>query len=133
MQEKYMNIIAVGIGGGLGAMGRYFINITYIHSDFPIATFIENIFGSLLLGFITGLSLKLIKHTWVKLALGTGFCGGFTTMSTFAADSVTLMTNSDYTLSLIYLTGTIIGSFIAVYFGLFLGLKLSNQQEVSDS
>ena len=77
----------VFIGGGLGSVLRYIIGryLNQTGSGFPLGTFTANILGSLLIGIIIGLAAK--NNTLSQnqtLLLATGFCGGFTTFSTFA-------------------------------------------------
>ncbi|UOQ87284.1 fluoride efflux transporter FluC [Gracilibacillus salinarum] len=94
MFEQYSkNIAAIAVGAALGALGRYGINL-FVDSSFPLGTVIENLTGSLVLGFLTAFFLVKIPKEWLKAGLGVGLCGGFTTMSTFAADTVMLLTDS---------------------------------------
>ena len=80
----------VFIGGGLGSVLRYIISryLNQTGSGFPLGTFTANILGSLLIGIIIGLAAK--NNTLSQnqtLLLATGFCGGFTTFSTFAYEN----------------------------------------------
>lgn len=87
--------LLVGLGGSVGSMLRYgvsyFISKNY-SQPFPLATFIVNIIGCFLIGLLFGLAEK---YQWMQgnylLLLATGFCGGFTTFSTFALENVGLM------------------------------------------
>ncbi|MFE7084446.1 fluoride efflux transporter FluC, partial [Priestia megaterium] len=86
--------IAIFIGGALGALLRFEMS-AHIHSgSFPAATFLENAAGSLLLGLITGYFIIRAKRPLLTAFLGTGFCGGFTTMSTFAKETIFLLQSS---------------------------------------
>ena len=82
------NIFLIAIGGLLGSVARY-LSVVYvtklIPSQFPYGTFAVNIAGCLVIGIIYGLSLRYLWLTpeW-RLLLATGFCGGFTTFSTFS-------------------------------------------------
>ena len=79
--------LLVFIGGGFGSILRYYIskNLNAYYSNFYLGTFLVNIIGCLLIGILIGLSLK---NNYISenqtLLLATGFCGGFTTFSTFA-------------------------------------------------
>jgi len=113
----------VFLGGGLGSVLRYLIsralNITGF--PFPLGTFAVNIVGSLLLGFVLGLALKsgqLSNNT--VLFMATGFCGGFTTFSTFAFENQQLLKSGDYFNFAIYTLGSIIVGFTAIFVGLYL-------------
>jgi CrcB protein len=82
--------LLVFAGGMAGAPSRYLLDryIQARHSHrFPIGTLSINVLGCLLLGVIAG---AVGTPTWVVALLGTGFCGGFTTFSTFTVESVEL-------------------------------------------
>ncbi|MFD4366396.1 fluoride efflux transporter CrcB [Rhodococcus sp. NPDC058521] len=80
-----MNVVFVALGGGVGAGLRYLTG-RYVASygSFPIPTFLVNIVGCFVLGLISGVALPPSLFA----LLGTGFCGGLTTYSTFAVESV---------------------------------------------
>jgi CrcB protein len=87
--------VLVGVGGSVGSIARYWIagfvqNIA--DSDFPAGTLAVNVVGSLLLGLIVSASLdRGLIGPETRLLLTVGFCGGFTTMSTFSYESVALL------------------------------------------
>ena len=116
-------LLMVFLGGGLGSVSRYLISRTLNISGFPfpLGTFTVNIVGSLILGFILGFALKtgqLSNNTILFLA--TGFCGGFTTFSTFAFENQNLLKSGDYFNFAIYTFGSIIVGITAVFVGLYL-------------
>ena len=80
-------------GGAVGAPSRYLLD-GYVYSrtggEYPWGTFIINAAGSLVLGVLTGLALDHGLNPTAELILGTGFCGAFTTFSTFTFDTVRL-------------------------------------------
>ncbi|ASS93405.1 fluoride efflux transporter FluC [Peribacillus simplex] len=120
--DRFKGIFAVGFGGAAGAILRYCVILTAGHTFFPFGTLLINIVGSFLLGMINGY-IALKKKSLVFLALGSGFCGGFTTMSTFSQEVVNLLQTS------LPLAGLYLGS--TLFFGLvagFLGLGLFNRQ-----
>lgn len=121
------NIIAVFIGGALGALLRYYINLGTITMIFPLGTLIENLLGSFLLGLLTGFLLKTTIKEWLKVGLGVGVCGGFTTMSTLAADANMLFLNGSLESFAIYIFTSFLGgsllAAIGVYFGWKIGIK----------
>ncbi len=111
----------VGIGGAAGSILRYlcqkWISESY-HHNFPLATFIINILGCLLIGIFYGLGEKgNILSPQTRLLLITGFCGGFTTFSTFAFENVNLLRIGDNVYFLLYVSGSIILGIVAVYLG----------------
>lgn len=121
---RFKSVLAVGFGGAVGALLRYLVILTTAHSFFPFGTLLINIVGSFILGLLNGY-FATKKNSLVFLALGSGLCGGFTTMSTFSQEIVNLLQ-----ISLIY-TGMYLGA--TVLFGLiagFLGLSFLIDEEV---
>lgn len=81
---KLVTLLWIGFGGALGSMGRAWINYLIPHT-FPWSTLIVNIVGSLILGAIVGYDMMSDRlHSSIKGFLVIGFCGGFTTFSTFS-------------------------------------------------
>lgn len=116
-------ILMVFLGGGLGSVLRFLITKGLNKStlEIPFGTFTVNILGSLLLGLILGISLKsgaLSNNTILFLA--TGFCGGFTTFSTFSFENQVFLRSGDYTNFAIYTLGSILAGFAAIFVGLYL-------------
>ena len=88
------SILLVGAGGFIGAVLRYLIGLLPLgHSDgFPVKTLIINVVGAFAIGLITALAAKRgSADSALVLMLRVGVCGGFTTFSTFAFESVSLM------------------------------------------
>jgi CrcB protein len=86
--------LVVGIGGFVGAPSRYLLDRAVnrrVESDLPWGTFLVNMSGSFILGFLTGLSLGNHLSPVAKALLGTGFCGALTTFSTFTFETVRLL------------------------------------------
>ncbi|WP_373516240.1 fluoride efflux transporter CrcB [Pricia sp.] len=116
--------LLVFIGGGIGSVLRYLVSKsfnTYFTHFFYLGTFLVNILGCLLIGFILGLSVKgdyLSENQ--TLLLATGFCGGFTTFSTFAFEKHALLTAGELFHFSFYLMASIIMGIAAVAFGLWM-------------
>ena len=106
------NILLVGLGGGAGSILRYlcqkWINDSY-HDNFPLATFLVNISGCLLIGILYALGEKgNLLSPQTRLLLVTGFCGGFTTFSTFAFENMSLLRIGDNFYFLLYALGSVV-------------------------
>lgn len=113
----------VFLGGGLGSMVRYLVYKLMAHTTYPmyLSTLAVNIIGSLILGIILGYSLKQGNFNQnVLLFLTTGFCGGFTTFSTFAFENQALLRAGDYLSFSLYSIGSLAAGILAVVAGLFL-------------
>ena len=84
----------VSLAGAAGAVSRFALDDVIrrrARSAFPWSTFVINVSGSLLLGVVTGLVVFGHDPTDIKLVVGTGFCGGYTTFSTASFESVRLL------------------------------------------
>lgn len=120
----FLKITLVGAGGLLGSIGRYLtakIVDEKLLGIFPYGTLTVNVIGSLILGLIYGLMLRKVGLTdhW-KLFLGTGFCGGFTTFSTFALENVTLLDQKLVGTSLLYIAVSLVLGLVGVVAGIWL-------------
>ena len=123
-----MTILYVALGGIAGTLSRCGLE-GWIQSrsatGFPLGTLTVNIAGSLLLGFILRIATGTTLITPdVRAALTIGFCGAFTTMSTFSYESVALLNDGDYLRAALYMSVTILGCVAAVMLGAALGNKL---------
>ena len=91
--------LLVAAGGFVGAPCRYLLDRAVtrrMNSDLPWGTFVINISGSFFLGFLTGLTLSHHLSDLGKALLGTGFCGAYTTFSTFTFESIRLVEDGRY-------------------------------------
>lgn len=113
------NIIYVFLGGGLGSVCRYLIGQYFTTSDssFPIGTFVANFLACLILGVLLGYQMKDDFNQNLSLLFVTGFCGGFSTFSTFSSESLKLFQSNQAGVALFYIGGSIIMGLIAVYLG----------------
>lgn len=110
-----MNILYVMIGGAIGTLLRYFVSKVITWQQYPIATLGVNALGSLLLGYIFA-KYSTSQHQ-LYLALGVGFCGGFTTFSTFSLELVKMLQAANYLQFIIYLSLSIILGIVSILIG----------------
>ncbi|MBA6152989.1 fluoride efflux transporter CrcB [Gelidibacter maritimus] len=116
-------LLLVFVGGGFGSVLRFIIG-KYLNSPgtgIPYGTFVANILGSLLIGIILGLAFKnnTLSQNQV-LFLATGFCGGFTTFSTFAYENHVFLKSGDFMSFAIYTIASFVVGFLAVFLGMYL-------------
>ncbi|TYP99409.1 camphor resistance protein CrcB [Tenacibaculum adriaticum] len=116
-------LLLVFIGGGFGSVLRFIMGKALNNSQtgIPFGTFAANILGSLFIGIILGLAAKneaiTQNHT---LLLATGFCGGFTTFSTFAYENHVFLKSGDFTTFALYTIASFVVGFLAVFSGIYL-------------
>ena len=117
-----MILLAVGVGGGLGALLRYFVAGTIQSAawpGYPWGIFVVNITGGLAMGLIVELSaLKLNMSPEMRAFLTTGVLGGYTTFSTYSLDSVLLIERGQYASAAFYVVGSAVLSILAVFAGM---------------
>lgn len=119
-----INYLLVAIGGAAGAVSRFGLSQAIgKNASFPLATFLVNIGGGLLIGILFGLQLqgRLPEKYWPLLA--AGLCGGFTTFSAFSLENLLLLQQHKWLLFALYATGSVAGCLLAVYLGVCLGKK----------
>lgn len=117
-------LILVGLGGGIGSMLRFLTSVItakYYSNAFPLATFIVNVAGCFLIGLLIGLfSQNIQSNLHLKLLFITGFCGGYTTFSAFAAENITLIQNNSYLVAILYIGLSVLVGLLAVWVGVLL-------------
>lgn len=111
------NILFVALGGAAGSVCRYLVS-KLVMASFPWGTFIVNVVGSLLIGLLVGLVSKGCISPEMKLLLVTGFCGGFTTFSTFANESFTMLKTGDALFAALYIGASVMTGLLAVWLGM---------------
>ncbi len=116
-------ILLVFIGGGFGSVLRFLVGkfLNNPETGIPYGTFISNIIGSLIIGMILGLAAKNNSLSENHIALlATGFCGGFTTFSTFAYENHVFLKSGDFMSFALYTIASFAIGFLAVFLGIFL-------------
>lgn len=126
MQSLITNCIVVGIGGALGALARFGLSaFLQTSTSFPWGTFSSNLLGCLVIGVVAyflssseSLHESLLLPEHYRLLLVVGFCGGFTTFSSFILE-ITAMLHRDALLApFVYFVATVTGCFACFYLGL---------------
>ncbi len=118
----WKSILLIGLGGGMGSIFRFLVSHftrKYWSSGFPMATFLVNVSGCLLIGLIIGLLLKSNTSNDLKMLLVVGFCGGYTTFSAFALENFQLIQAEKYMMSILYILGSVVMGIISVWLGIF--------------
>ena len=115
------NILLIGLGGFVGSIARYLVSRLNNHIEWlsiPVGTLLVNVTGSLLIGFLIGISEKSpILTVELRMFLMVGLCGGFTTFSSFTGENLMLMRNGQFLPLFLYTGLSILLGFAAVYFG----------------
>ena len=115
--------LLVGIGGALGSIARYGSGVLVGRlwpMSFPLATMLVNISGSLIMGLFIGF-LARATPAWqadARLFFAVGVLGGFTTLSSFSLDTITLIERGEIGQATIYVLGSIVVSVLALFVGL---------------
>lgn len=117
-------VISIAIGGAIGALCRFVLSsqISQLRGEaFPWGILVVNVAGC----FVMGLLAELVAQSWpmspeVKAFLITGVLGGFTTFSAFALDTAVLTERGDMMGAMLYVTGSVGGSVVALFLGLYL-------------
>lgn len=111
-----MIYLLIGIGGTLGAICRYNMGIVVkkiYQGEFPLGTFIINSLGSFFLGVLYSLFSQEKIADWIFFFLGIGFCGAFTTFSTFSYEAVQLLILNKFQKAFFYVS---LSTFVAITF-----------------
>jgi len=119
--------VSIGIGGLAGTLARYVLQgwIQARAGTFPLGTLAINIAGSLVLGFVIRYATaSTVISPELRAGLTIGFCGAFTTMSTFSYESIQLLGDGQYWRAGLYMGGTVFGCLAAVIGGTALAERL---------
>jgi CrcB protein len=112
-------LVTVALGSAVGGAARFALTIvTQSRTDaaFPVGTFVVNILGCLALGALVQLTAG--RSTVTQLLLTTGFCGGFTTFSTFSYESIALIQNGLWARAGAYVAGSVVLGLAAFWCGM---------------
>ena len=117
-----LSFFYVAIGSMLGGVGRYGLTLAtknYAAFSLPYGTLLSNIGGCLIIGFLAGVGAKTeVLSTEMRLLLATGFCGGFTTMSSFVYELGQFVQDKEYFYASGYFAATFAGAGLAFLMGL---------------
>ncbi len=114
------DILLVGTGSCFGGMARYLVSVWMrnISNSFPWGTLTANLAGCLLIGILWALFSRLPQsYSHLNLLLAVGFCGGFTTFSTFSRESLTFLQAGNYISFVLYAFGSLALGIVAVAAG----------------
>ena len=125
---NFYKLLLVGTGGFLGSVLRYVSSKSVdekLNSVFPYGTLTVNIIGSFILGLIYAWAIRKTGDPEnMRLFLGTGFCGGFTTFSAFAFENLNMIEQRLFGSAAVYILASLILGILAVFGGILLGRNL---------
>jgi len=108
----------VFIGGGLGSLSRYGVSVglqNFKFQNFPTATLVANLISCIIIGLAVGLFADKLQSTELKAFLVIGFCGGFSTFSTFSNESIELLKSGNYVVAFANILISLIMCFAVIY------------------
>ncbi|MFC1776877.1 fluoride efflux transporter FluC [Pseudomonadota bacterium] len=124
MVSAIIPFVYVGLGSMLGGVSRYGMTLVtqnYAALALPFGTLISNVAGCLLIGLIAGIGASSqVLSSEMRLLLATGFCGGFTTMSSFVYELGQFIQDKEYFYASSYFVATLAGAGLAFVLGLLL-------------
>jgi len=122
--NAFIPFVYVGLGSMLGGVSRYGMTLVtqnYAALSIPFGTLISNLVGCLLIGLIAGIgATSQVLSTEMRLLLATGFCGGFTTLSSFVYELGLFIQDKEYFYASAYFVATIAGAGLVFVLGLFI-------------
>lgn len=115
-----MSFLLVFLGGGLGAVCRFLVSkiIGQEFGGFPYATFSANVISCIILGFLMGIFVNRQEASPSALFLVTGFCGGFSTFSSFSAESYQLISNNSLWICGLYIVASVLVCLLSIIAGI---------------
>src|SRR6185369_15004901 len=129
MRPDWRLFAAVAIGGAVGSVARFGLG-SFLQSrttgPFPVGTFVVNVVGSLLIGLFVQLGAPAgAMSVETRLLLTTGFCGGFTTFSTFSIETMKLFDDRRYAVGALYVGASVVLSLVATIVGMRAGARFT--------
>lgn len=120
-----MNIVMVFLGGAFGSVARYLMSVAVTRATeggvvFPFGTLSVNLAGALLAGILWGIGSETIVKPEMRLLLMTGFLGGFTTFSAFAAETYGLFSDGQWKEGILNMLANTVGTVLLVAAGIML-------------
>ncbi len=117
----FKTLLFIGLGGFIGSTSRFIISKFVqgaVFTSFPLGTFVVNILGCYILGFIYSIMERgEFISSDLRLFLTVGICGGFTTFSTFTVENAALLRDGNYLQFSIYAAGSLFAGLLALYLG----------------
>ncbi|ANT63961.1 MULTISPECIES: fluoride efflux transporter CrcB [Prosthecochloris] len=123
MQDRFISVLLVGTGGFFGAVARYLVGVVmpFLVGGFPYATMLVNLVGCIIIGLLSELALTShMISSELRLLLVAGFCGGFTTFSSYMFEIMAMLRDGAVFTASIYLSGSILGGMLCLYLGILL-------------
>lgn len=120
MPQIFVFSLMVGIGGFFGSLARFSLShiAQRLTITWPAGTFAANILGCFFIGIIMALAARGDSLSpEMKILLATGFCGGFTTLSSFVYETTEMIRSSEYVHAVFYVSGTFFISIVSFYLG----------------
>jgi len=125
VSQIFTHALLAAAGGALGTVGRYFVGLFAERlwgPNFPWGTLIVNVAGSLMIGLLVEAVARAMNQSAdMRVFIVTGFLGGFTTFSSFSLDTMNMLERGDVVPALLYVLGSLIIAFAAVFAGLAIG------------
>nr|WP_295971363.1 fluoride efflux transporter CrcB [uncultured Bacillus sp.] len=108
-----MNILSVGLGGIIGAILRYITGqVIPVQNGFPLNTLMINLSGCFLLAWFYTTVIDRNIPSYIRLGIGTGLIGAFTTFSTFSVETIELLRHGQWFQALLYVLISVIGGLL---------------------
>lgn len=113
--------LLIFVGGGLGSLCRYGLASVVqsrAHLTFPIGTLVVNVLGCVIIGIVARQLMNMQTDAMARAAIITGFCGGFTTFSTFSYETVGLITGGEWGKASLYVGASVIACLAGTAIGM---------------